>query len=363
LIVAGVERSDADAFFASRRAGCDDRISSTEAWLHEQLLDAAFDDTAQTICRRRLAISAAGVPVVYSHKCSPRSRASFRMLAEPGGTGVTVAEQVQLSRALINRVIDHLGWEDARVPANAILDVLLPPEPSFYTAWHGGIGLGLEVGDRGPELRVYVNVRHGDLRVRWQRLVDAVGEIADERAEPALREIVDIASPRAVPAGLALAIDGRGVTALRLYCGMTDASAGGVTAALPRLHAGAAPSITQFLRSYAECFGDPIGQDVTVAYDFVVLDGLLSPTASRYKADVFCEPVSGRHGDRLMAWLEAQLATRGLGGGVSELHRFLNDVEDAFGAFTLQYVSLGCSDRGDEVTVYCIPGDPTRWAE
>ena len=359
LLVSGIERRDANAFFVARRVLCD-RISAADAWLHEQLLDAAFDDTAQTVCRRRLAISAAGVPVVYSYKCSPRDPANFRMLAEPGGTGITVAEQVQLSRTLIDRVIDHLAWENARVPANAILDVLLPSDPDFYAAWHGGIGFGLETSERRPELRVYVNVRHGDLLARWQRLVDAVGEIADERAEPALREIVDVASPRAVPAGLALAIDDRGVTGLRLYCGMTDASAAGATAALPGVLAAAAPRIAGFLTSYVESFGDLVSQDITIAYDFVVRDGLLHPTVARYKTDVYCELVSKQHGERLMAWVEGQLISRGL--DPSCLYRFLNDVEAAFGGYALQYVSLGSRDRGDELTVYCIPGDPAKWS-
>lgn len=360
LVVAGIERSDADAFFA-RRTRDDDRIGATEAWLHEQLLDAAFDGATPTVCRRRLAISAPGVPVVYSYKCTPRDSSSFRMLAEPGGTGITVAEQVQLSRTLIDRVIDHLCWEGARAPANAMLDVLLPADADSYAAWHGGLGFGLETNDCGPELRVYVNVRHGDLLARWQRLVDAIGEIADERAEPALREIVDIASPRAVPAGLGFAMDERGVRAIRLYCGMSEASADGAASALPRVLSAAMPNVAGFLRSYVESFGELVSQDATVAYDFIVHDGLLHPTVSRFKIDVFCEQVSRRDGERLMAWLEAQLCSRGL--PVSGIYGFLNDLDDAFRGATLQYISLGCSDRGDELTVYCIPGDPTRWAE
>ena len=360
VVVAGIERSDADAFF-DRRTRDDDRIGAIDAWLHEQLLDAAFCDATQTVCRRRLAISAAGVPVVYSYKCTPRDRSSFRMLAEPGGTGITVAEQVELSRALLDRAIKHFAWINACTPVNAMLDALLPSDPDSYAAWHGGIGFGFESSDRGPELRVYVNVRHGDLLARWQRIVDAIGEIADERTEPALREIVDIASPRAVPAGLAFAMDDRGVTGLRVYCGMSDASADGVTAALPRVLSAAAPSIAAFLRSYVDSCGELVSQDVTVAYDFAAHDGLLHPTVARYKVDVFCERVSGGDRDGLMAWLKAQVVSRDL--PASGLYRFLNDVDEQFGGSALQYVSLGSRDRGEELSVYCIPGDPARWAE
>ena len=144
---------------------------------------------------------------------------------------------------------------------------------------------------------------------------------------------------------LVLALDDVVITAIRLYCGMTDASPASVTAALPVVRAGAAPGISAFLRSYAESFGPLVTQDVTVAYDFVARDGLLHPAVARYKADVYCEAASRRDSDRLLSWLEGQIALRGL--DVSGLYRFINDVVDAFGGATVQYASLGCSDRGD----------------
>lgn len=339
----------------SRRCG---GVSATDAWLHQQLLDAAFDEAPQTVCRRRLAISSLGVPVVYSHKCRTGDRPAFRLLAEPGGTSITVAEQVQLSRALLDRVFDHFEWDRARAPVNAILDVLLPTDIEEYSTWHGGLGFGFECGDSGQELRVYCNVRHGDLRLRWQRVVDAIGEIADERAEPALREIVDISSPRAVPAGLALALNDRGVTGVRVYCGLCDATGEGAVAALPRALASSASSIRAFVQQYCATFGDLVSQEITLAYDFAVRDGLMHPSVARYKVDVYCEAVSRRERARLIAWAENQLLARGL--APSDLQVFLVDLDDAFTGSTLQYLSLACRKKEEEITVYCIPGDPSQ---
>jgi hypothetical protein len=354
LAFAPVERRSADALFArwARRRGAN---SAAESWLHQLLLGAAFDEAPQTVCRRRLAISSSGVPVVYSHKFTRRERPAFRMLAEPGGTSITVAEQVLLSRALLDQVFDHCAWSEARAPVNAMLDVLLPADFEDFSTWHGGLGFGLDCGDGGPELRIYCNVRHGDLRIRWQRLVDAIGEIADQRAEPALREIVDLSSPRAVPAGLALAFDDRGVTGVRVYCGLSDATAGGAVAALPRAFASSASSIHGFVTQYCAAFGDLVSQDITLAFDFAVRDGLMHPRVARYKVDIYCEAVSRRERAGLIAWTENQLLARGL--PRSDLQLFLVDLDDTFSGSTLQYLSLGCRKEEEEITVYCIPGD------
>src|SRR5204862_6353352 len=125
-----------------------------------QLLDIAFEEAPTRPARRRLAITTSGVPVVYSHKCSARpSSAAFRMLAEPGDSSRTIAEQILLSREFLHRVSDDLGWQRAIDRVDAVLDVLLPSDPAATADWHGGLGFGLEIDDEGPELRLYCNVR------------------------------------------------------------------------------------------------------------------------------------------------------------------------------------------------------------
>ncbi|MFL5605073.1 MAG: hypothetical protein ACJ8AD_01380, partial [Gemmatimonadaceae bacterium] len=178
-----VERADAEAFFDAWReryaAAPSDRDGVV---LHDQLLAAAFDTAGSPVPRRRLAMSNAGVPVVYSHKTTRRGGAPrFRLLAEPGGTGITVAEQILLSRDLLARMSRDLGWQRACDQVNAVLDQLIPTDADAVADWHGGLGFGLEIGERGPELRLYCNVRHGDLTSRWQRFADAVGVLAGAR--------------------------------------------------------------------------------------------------------------------------------------------------------------------------------------
>jgi hypothetical protein len=351
----GAERRQADEFFAMWRARHPHRrVSDATRWLHDQLLDAAYDVVPPRPARRRLAITTAGVPVVYSHKSSPGSGASpFRMLVEPGGTGVTVAEQVRLSRDLLARVLDRFGWQCAGARVDEVLGSLLPTDRQAFDGWHGGLGFGMEADAGGPELRLYCNVRHGELVSRWQRLTDAVAEFADEQAEAPFRELLDRAVPRAVPAGVALAIADGEVRALRLYAGLLDATADSAMAAAPPGYGSAGEGVGRMVDSYRSQFGELGTQGITLAYDFAIHDGTLLPSVARFKLDLWCEPANGLGGSRLLDWtidLIEFLDLRPAG-----LRGFVGELNAAFHGSMFQYVSLGCGNGARELSAYLVP--------
>jgi hypothetical protein len=334
--------------------GVHDAAGETGRLVVESLLDAAYDVAPADPPRRRLAMSTAGAPVVYSHKCSPRERASmFRLLAEPGGIGVSVAEQIALSRDLLGRLLDQLGWSQAAGPLDAVLRLLIPDDDAILEDWHGGLGFGVDVGDAGPELRLYCNVRQGDLTRRWQRMLDVVGEFAAEDAADALIEMLQIATPRAVPAGLAVGIGDGALSGIRLYAGLLDATAESAFACAPQRFAHAEPAITRLVDSYRSTFGDLGEQGLTLAYDFAMRDGVLVPWVARYKVDLFCEPASGS-GAALLDWIEG--VADSLGVDAAGLRQFALRLDRHFPGWTFQYVSLGCRDDGQELTAYCVPG-------
>jgi len=348
------DRERAEAFFGE---WLDEREAGDAAGrlVVEQLLEAAYDVPAADPVRRRIAISTPGAPVVYSHKCSARAGAApFRMLSEPGGVGISVPEQVALSRNLLRRLLDHLSWSAAAGPLDAVLDRLIPQDAGALNEWHGGLGFGVEVADTGPELRVYCNVRHGELADRWQRLIDVVGEFADVRAEDAVAEILGIAVPRAVPAGVAVAVGGGDVRGIRLYAGLLDATAESAVAAAPQRFAHAERAISRLVDSYRAWFGDLGTQGLTLAYDFAVIDGVLWPSVVRYKVDLFCEPSSGHGTAALLDWIEP--LARSLGLAPAGLRRFASDLDRHFPGWTFQYLSLGCRDGTQELSAYCVPG-------
>jgi hypothetical protein len=351
-----IARAQAALFFAAWRArhGAGPAPNDLASWLHERLLDATLLDEPPVI-RRALAINTAGVPIVYSHKSMPGARPPrFRMLAEPGGTGITVAEQVSLARELVRNFCERAGWRQALRRAEAVIEVLLPTEPNGFDDWHGGLGFGLEVSEDGPDLRVYCNVRHGSFLTRWQRLADAVGEFADKRAQPAFRELLDRAAPLTSPAGLALAITDDKVHAIRLYCGLVEATADSAIAAAPGRFTAWAPAIRNFVDSHLTSVGGLEEQDITLAFDFAIRDWLLVPRVARYKVDVRCTRATALDAPAVAAWAADTVAALGL--DPSPLAEFVSDVERAFGGCAIQYVSLGCFDGGPELAVYCIPG-------
>ena len=360
--IALLDRRRVEAFFGAwdARYGANGSTGDAARWLHQQLLNITLEEAPARPVQRRLAITTSGVPVVYSHKCAARDPSTaFRMLAEPGGRSRTVAEQILLSRELLHRVSDDLGWQRAIDRVDAVLDVLLPSDPAAMAEWHGGLGFGLEVDEDGPELRLYCNVRHGDLTSRWQRFADAMGELADASAEPAVREIVDVAGPRAVPAGLALTIRGGDLRGVRLYCGLLDVSADGAIAAAPASFADSAGGIRRFVDSYRASFGDLRQQDITIGYDFIARGALLHPAVVRYKVDLWCEETGRRDRARLLSWADDQIESLGL--DRAGFRAFLTDLESAFDSCTLQYLSLGCRQGAEELTAYCIPGEWAWW--
>jgi hypothetical protein len=321
-------------------------------WLHDALLTAACDVAAAPAVRP-LAITTAGVPVVYSHKLSRTESPKFRMLIEPGGTAVTVAEQVRLSRNLLHRVVDHFGWQRAGERVDAVLASLLPVDPVSFGDWHGGLGFGIEADVNGPELRLYCNARHGDLTSRWQRLIDAVAEFADERAEGLFAQLLDIAVPRTVPAGVAVALAGGDVRAIRLYAGLLEATSESVLAAAPAGFGRTADAIRRLVDSYCSCFGQLASQDITLAYDFAVREGTLLPSVARFKVDIWCEPANA---SRLLAWADGYIDF--LGRVPSTLREYFAELDRAFPGSTFQYVSLGCRNDSPEFSTYLIPGIP-----
>jgi hypothetical protein len=352
-----LDRARAGAFFGDwlDARGSTDGGGDTGRLVVERLLDAAYDVAPADPVRRLLAMSTAGAPVVYSHKCAARDgAAAFRMLAEPGGIGVSVAEQIGLSRKLLDGLLADLGWLGAAEPVDAVLARLIPTDRGALDEWHGGLGFGVEVADAGPELRVYCNVRHGELTDRWQRLIDVVGEFADVRAEGAMAEILQIAVPRTVPAGVAVAVGDGEVRGVRLYAGLLDATAESAVAAAPARFARDEPAITRLVDSYRASFGDLGMQGLTLAYDFAVTDGLVWPSVARYKVDLFCEQSSGHGTAALLDWIDP--LARSLGLAPNGLRRFAGCLDRHVPGWTFQYLSLGCRDGMQELSAYCVPG-------
>lgn len=322
---------------------------------HDALLGGVTQVPRAEVARRRPSLTHDGTAVVYSHELADESPGRpFRILTEPGGTAITVAQQIDWSLHLVDMLLGVLGWRAAAADLNAIASVVFPEDPSVVNAWWGGIWLGLAGGPGRVELRVYMNLRHDAPGARWQRVADVLALFGDERLESPLREVVDRAGPHGTPVGLGVAIVDGCVPVLRLYVGVHRPGRAVLRALLPERfgdEGSLVDSLDGIFTGLAGVFGS---QSVTVGYDFRRdTDGVFVPDIARVKFDVSCQFLSSADGAAVLsrlAGLPDWSAWR-----APALSRFTEDLTTCFGGFELEYVSMSMGTRPMTGTVYAKP--------
>lgn len=305
--------------------------------MHDLLLAAAGEHLPGPP-RRRPFVSLDGTPLVYSASTVGRS---LRLLVEPGALALDVPAQIDRALGLIDDALAALGWRCAADELDAVVHGALPPTAAGARLLRGGVGVGLaaEPGGR-PELRLYLDLRAGPPDDRWQRVAAATAPFADAAARAELQTLADRVVPLAVPVGLAAVVRGT-LAGLRLYVGVEHPS--------PR----ALATLTTLPPRLVDAFG-ALGffgpQQVTVAYDLRVVDGVLEPELARTKVDA-C--TLGRDVD------PAALA-RALGLDPTPLLELIAAVTETYGSATAQHVGVGCRGSAAEASVYVQPAGLAR---
>lgn len=304
---------------------------------------------------RRPSLCHDGTPVVYSIKLRPGAPAAgYRVLVEPGDPRTGVAEQIDLTLALTGRLLAELGWVAARPGVDALVRAALPTHRDDRDRLWGGLWLGAAVGERAdrPELRLYVNLRHGEPVARWQRVADILAPHADPRLERPVSAWITRSAPAAVPVGLALAVREGSLAALRVYLGHHRPTLDSLAAValVPRR----SPALNRWLRGFEERFGALPPQAATSGHDFVFRDGRLQELG-RAKIDLCCQLLGAAERPRLDRWLRG-LPSALLGSGDALLGRFREDLREVFGGSTTEFLSAGFSGGAlDHLTVYERP--------
>jgi hypothetical protein len=322
--------------------------------LHTALLRAIVDTCPADIQRRRASMCLDGTPVVYSLKLKQAPEPSaFRMLVEPGGLSITVPEQIDLSLRTVDGLLHALGWESTVADLNAVIARVFPKEINALSHWWGGIWLGMDLSPNGIELRLYLNLRHGEALARWQRVADVLAWFSDESLAAPLKSLIEQVSVHAIPVGLGVVVSNR-IRACRIYAGMYEPKLEAILAASPELRADGAGEVSLFCNSFLKAFGPFTRQSVTLGYDFIFdTDGLLHTNIARTKIDVSCQLLAGgaRHllaplvKDLLRAWqMDAE-----------PLSIFLKEMRACFHGVSIEYISLGFNRALDHVTVYAKP--------
>src|SRR5688572_19366562 len=96
-------------------------ISSSQSdRLWHSLLQPTFNIPPVTTPLRAASICMDGTPVVFSVKLTHEQEApAFRVLVEPGGTGITVPQQVSCSLKAADELLQIMGWQQAAEQVNS----------------------------------------------------------------------------------------------------------------------------------------------------------------------------------------------------------------------------------------------------
>ena len=328
------------------------RLSSKNNQLWQSLLKPTFNIQPITTPLRAASICIDGTPVVFSVKLTREQESpAFRVLVEPGGTGITVPQQVSCSLKAADELLQIMGWQQAAEQVNRIIHHVFPADSAELENWWGGIWLGTSIADTHTELRMYLNLRHGNTLQRWQRVADVLTEFSDDSIAPVLEKLIVQTSPHAIPVGLGIVISGS-VRGIRLYAGMQEPSETSIMDCISGDASLVKDDIHWFCNAILEQFGPFARQSITLGYDFHLdKKGVLQPLISRTKIDVACQRFAKAEG--FIPFLHQLVQEFNFDN--SQLPSFLSDLRHCFNGCDVEYISLGVDGGIDHLTVYAKP--------
>jgi hypothetical protein len=305
-----------------------------------------------------------GTSLVYSHRLCPaeaaggtRGNEAFRILVEPGGVGISVAQQVDFSLATADSIVQCLGWQSATPDLNGIIARVFPRNAADLEDWWGGIWLGMESAGQTFQFRLYLNLRHGTAQGRWQRIADVLGFLGGDDLEGPLKALVAQTVPLAIPVGLGVVVQEGRVSALRLYAGLHRPNRATLIRMLGcegELDGDASRLAAGVCGAFEDVLGGFRNQSVTAGYDFIVGGGaVIEPRVARAKLDISCQSCPQQRRPQLRA--ELRRTAVALRQDPDSLDEFFADLSECFGGAAVEYVSffLAGDDRG--LTVYAKP--------
>lgn len=326
--------------------------SSQSLQLWQSLLQPTFNIPPVTTPLRAASICMDGTPVVFSVKLTHEQEApAFRVLVEPGGTGISVPQQINCSLKTADELLQIMGWQQAADQVNRIIREVFPSNSTELENWWGGIWLGTSIAANQTELRLYLNLRHGNKLQRWQRVANVLTEFSDDNIGPVLEKLILQTSPDAIPVGLGIVIN-KTVRGIRLYAGMQDPNENSIMDCISGDASLVRDDIHWFCQQINRQFGAFTSQSVTLGYDFHLdKTGMLQPLISRTKIDVACQRFAKAEG--FLPFLHQLVQTFQFDN--SHLPSFLTDLRHCFSGCDVEYISLGVDGGIDHLTVYAKP--------
>lgn len=324
-------------------------------YAHEQLINAAFihiDSGLESV--RRPSISNDGTPINYSLKLDRgNTRPAYRMIVEPGGTHLTIPEQIEYSLQLTKTILEQLDWHDQYSPVESMARIILPADQQTQLKLVGGIWLGLSVKGEDLDFRMYINLRYGNTEERWKRIDQLLRRFGAESAESFMR-IKQQTEEHAMPIGFCLSIVNGKIRGVRLYITYSNPTLLSLNQGFLSEFRASEPYLKQFASSFVKSFGPFSPQSVTMGYDFRYRDnwGIL-PTPVRFKLEISCMSIPGEDESLIVKWAEQQLNHRNI--SVQDFRIFRQNLLTHFEGSYFHYITLGVDPKSEHLTFYTQP--------
>lgn len=329
--------------------------------VYRRLIDSTGHPRGAGIPRRRPALTLDGTPVVFSiditggeQHCVPR------VLVEPGALTLCVSEQLVWSRTVLDDLCLSLGWGCAEGLVGPTWDRVIPASSELANSLWGGALLGAAPAGHESEVRVYLNLRHGDVRSRWQRVADALCVHADESLVDPFRRLVERTGRRGTPVGLGCVLRSGRLSGLRCYAGLAEPASETIIDACALAVDPPRDELEFLCGTFHESFGAFRSQAVTVSHDFRLdAAGLLRAEPVRYKIDVSCQLLAADRG-HVLAWLDRLVGAWDL--QPEPLEQLVDRLDEFFGGAAVDYVSVSFVPEAAKATVYLKPAHAGRLA-
>ena len=320
--------------------------------LWNALLQPTFNIPPVGTPLRAASICIDGTPIVFSIKLTRQQEApAFRILVEPGGTGISVPQQINCSLKTIDEMLQIMGWESAAEQINSIIGHVFPVDSKEVENWWGGIWLGASLSEDQTELRMYLNLRHGNGIQRWQRVANVLTEFSDDSLGPVLESLIMQTAPHVIPVGLGIVIS-KQVRGIRLYTGMSDPGEQSILDCISGNNTAVKDDIHWFCNEITRRFGAFAKQSVTLGYDFHLdKSGMLQPLITRTKIDVACQRFA--KAGEFVPFLHQLVQQFKFDN--SQLPSFLSDLKSCFHGSDVEYISIGVDGGIDHLTIYAKP--------
>lgn len=324
-------------------------VNDTQKKIWDILTKAAFE-SEDRIFTREPSLFHDGTPLGTS-LCLTEEPFRIRALAEIGVCNSLLSEQIDDSLRTLIDIYETLNWRKSASSINWFCSNIFPEDPKKLENWWGGMWLGVVMGENSKtELRLYFNLRNGNLQKRWEKIMKTLepfGNFADEVFRKA-----SIAST-AVPAGLGIVFSDDELKGIRLYQGLEKTGSDQIADFLQKTAQALdwEKEINEPLRKLENLFGLSAPQSITVSHDIKVTNSRLENRISRVKADINCTRYTNVNADLFEDWILSALDSK----GQKAIQNFAQLHAQQFGGASLDYFSLGAQKNGSHRTVYVKP--------